>query len=245
MQAEDKFKEAACNFLIAADIFAKIRLESKGLKKDEFTLDLSEANLQICQYIMRGQAQYCSFEKVKRNAPNKYSLLAQLAMQGSVFYAKAYDLILSSCMSKITVLTNFLPVIYFNEYVFKAQANFWMSQHFLGEMNKPKIGIGQAIGYLSAACEALEKIKKDNVKLSQPMKVQYDTLVKTYEERKNCIKGLNDRMYHEAIPAELDRIECKLFTQAFSLDEWLNRPFEGIDILSGLVPSAVQDLERE
>ena len=148
-------------------------------------------------------------------------------------------------MSKITVLTNFLPVIYFNEYVFKAQANFWMSQHFLGEMNKTKIGIGQAIGYLSAACEALEKIKKDNVKLSQPMKVQYDTLVKTYEERKNCIKGLNDRMYHEAIPAELDRIECKLFTQAFSLDEWLNRPFEGIDILSGLVPSAVQDLERE
>lgn len=245
MSTEDKFKEAGKHFLISAAIFEKIRLEATSLKPHEITLDLSETNLQICQNIMRAQAQNCAIEKVTKYAQDKYSLLAQLAMQASVYYNKAYALITSPSMAAATPLKKFVPVIAFNEYAYKAKANFLMSQLYVKQVKATKKGIGKAIVYMLNACNTLEEIKKGEGSLSPGIKNQYHELVKRYAKQRNSLVEANNLKFHEEIPKEVDRVECKAFTQNFSLEEDLNRPFEGKEILCRLVPQTIQNLESE
>jgi len=246
MSPESKYKEAGKHFLISAAIFEKLRLESVGLKPHEITLDLSEINLQICRNIMKGQAQNCAIEKIKKHAADRYSLLAQLSMQASAYYKNAYTLIESPSMDNALSLKKFLPIIAFNESTFRAKANFLMSQKYKKEVKETKKGIGKAIAYILIAYKILEGIKKYEANLPSGTRYQYNELVKIYTKHKESLEEVNSRpSYHEEVPKEVDKIECKPFTIRLSLDEDLNVPFEGKEILSRLIPRTVQNLEEE
>ncbi len=245
MSVEDKLKEAAKHFLVSAAIFDKIKLEIVNLKLGENGLDLSEPNLLMCGYIVKAHAQYCAFEKVKRTAPNNYTLLSRLAMQASTFYGKAYSLAATPPMSKAVDLKNFASVLHFNEYAFLAQAHYWVAQQYQQSAEETAVGIGKSIAHITKSYEALEMVKKLEKSLSPAILTQYKDLIKHYAERKAYLEDRNNKIYHEPVPKKVEEIECLQYTQPFSLEEDLNRPFEGRDIFSRLVPPVVRTLDDE
>lgn len=194
---------------------------------------------------MRAQAQHCAISKVSRYAPDKFSLLAQLAMQAADFYYKAHGLLATPSMARASPLRKFLPVIVFNACANKAKANFLMAQQYVNEFKTDKVGIGKAVAYMTIACNILEEIKGDQATLPPGILNQYHELRNTYGKQKNYFEEANKSTFHEEVPGEVEKIECKAFTQALSLDEDLNRPFEGKEILSRMIPQMVQKLEDE
>ena len=192
MGRDDKLREAGVHFLVGSAIFDELKLESTGLKKEEITLDFSEHNLEMCNYLMKAQAQYCAFEKVKRSEFNKYSLLSQLAMQASVYYRKAYEFITSPEMSKANNLKNFISILKFNEHTFLAQANYWMSQQCVADVSTKKSGVGLAISYMIKAYESLNMIKDIEQNLSPVLRKQYAGLLKHYSDKRAYLEGTND-----------------------------------------------------
>jgi hypothetical protein len=142
-------------------------------------------------------------------------------------------------------LKKFFPVVAFNERAFKAMANFQMAQIYIKQVKMSKTGIGKAIAYITEAYNILEEIKKDEGSWPSRIRDQYHELIKIYSKRKTYLEELNNKIFHEEVPGKVDQIECKQFVQTFSLDEELNRPFEGNEIFSRMIPQMVQNLEDE
>eukprot|EP00826_Nyctotherus_ovalis_P055404 TRINITY_DN7352_c0_g1_i10.p2 TRINITY_DN7352_c0_g1~~TRINITY_DN7352_c0_g1_i10.p2 ORF type:complete len:432 (-),score=157.88 TRINITY_DN7352_c0_g1_i10:705-2000(-) len=245
MNSDLGLKEAAAHFLVAAAIFDKIKIEVSGLKPEEVTLDLTEANIEVCAHMIRAQAQRCAYEKVKRSATSKYNLLSQLAMQAAVFYQKAYQLVTTPSMEQAKELRSHRTVLHYHVCEFTSQANYWMAQQFLRQMKETSRGIGIAIGYFKQAYSALKEMEEEKKKLPQPIVNQYENLLKHFAERINNLEGKNNRAFHEEVPKEVEKIECLQYSQPFSLDDDINRPFEGKDIIYRLVPAEVQKLADE
>lgn len=236
-------KVPAAHFLVAAAILEKVKIEASGLKKEEVTLDLTEVNLEICICMIKAQAQNCVFEKVKRINAGKFSMLAQLAMQASVLYKNAYKLIMTPTMEQVKSLRSYAVVIHYKACYFMSQANFWMAQQYLRRMKETNTGIGEAISYLNIAYNSLKEIKEKD-KLPQAIINQYDMLLKHYAERKAFLEEKN-KVCNQTVPSQVDKIECLQYSQPFSLEEDINRPFEGKDIISRLVPPKVHALANE
>eukprot|EP00826_Nyctotherus_ovalis_P028445 TRINITY_DN2246_c0_g4_i3.p1 TRINITY_DN2246_c0_g4~~TRINITY_DN2246_c0_g4_i3.p1 ORF type:complete len:544 (+),score=195.40 TRINITY_DN2246_c0_g4_i3:759-2390(+) len=194
---------------------------------------------------MRAQAQHCAISKVSKYAPDKFSLLAQLAMQASDFYGRAHGLLSSPSMAAASPLRKFLPVVVFNGCANKAKANFLMAQQYVKEFKTSKVGIGKAVAYMTIACNILEEIKGDQATLPPGILSQYHELRNTYGKQRSYFEEANRSTFHEEVPSKVEKIECKAFTQALCLDEDLNRPFEGKEILSRMIPQMVQRLEDE
>jgi hypothetical protein len=243
MDSNVDLKVAAAHFLVAAAILEKIKIEASGLKSEEITLDLTETNLDICISMTRAQAQYCVYEKVKRINSNKFALLAQLAMQASVLYQKAYQLIMTTTMEQAKILRNFAVVLDYQAHSFMAQANYWAAQQCIKQMKETHKGIGVAIAYMIRACNSLKEVK-DKERLPQSIVNQYETLIKHYSECTTTLE-LKNKKFHETIPTEVDKIECLQYSHPFSLEEDINRPFEGKNIIARLVPAKVHALINE
>ena len=244
MSKDDRLKESATNFLISSALFDQIKLEAGNLKEIS-CLDFSEENLAMCSYIAKAQAQYCAFEKVRRNQIIKPNLLSQLAMQASVFYDKAYSFAISLSMNKAANLKTFITILQFNKHSFEAQANYWMAQQFLTEIKEGSSNMGNAIAYITKACESLETIKEESKAYSSMISSQYKNLLLRYLEQKSKLIEINDKMYHDSIPSKINNIDCLQFSEPFSLDDELGCLFEGRDLISRMIPQDIQCLDRK
>eukprot|EP00826_Nyctotherus_ovalis_P030029 TRINITY_DN2383_c0_g3_i3.p1 TRINITY_DN2383_c0_g3~~TRINITY_DN2383_c0_g3_i3.p1 ORF type:complete len:430 (+),score=137.87 TRINITY_DN2383_c0_g3_i3:639-1928(+) len=239
----DKLKEAGIHFLTAASIFERISLESKGLRREELSLDFSETNLRMCQCITRAQAQSCAFEKVKQSGFNKFNLLSQLAMQASSYYSQAYHLMTSSSMSRVVNLKKFSSIMYFNKCVFEAQANYWMSEKCVSNIKNLKSDAGKAIAYINRALSSLTSLEEQKANIAPGLYLQRENLFSRYSKRKEYLVQVNAEKYHEAVPKTVDDIDCFPFSQPLSLEEDLSCPFEGREVLERLVPLEVNELK--
>eukprot|EP00826_Nyctotherus_ovalis_P065020 TRINITY_DN9547_c0_g1_i22.p1 TRINITY_DN9547_c0_g1~~TRINITY_DN9547_c0_g1_i22.p1 ORF type:complete len:428 (+),score=121.18 TRINITY_DN9547_c0_g1_i22:654-1937(+) len=238
-------RKATAHFLIAAAIFDKIKIEISGLKEGEITLDLTEANIEVCMYMAKAQAQYCAFEKVRKTNSGRFSLLAQLAMQTSVFYQKAYQIITTPAMEGAKSLRSHMLVIHYNVWAFMARANYWMAQQHIRRLRESNAGIGTAIAYMNKACACMRHIEEQKAKLPPSISKQYDNLLGHFAEQREHLEKRNSAAHREPVPSEVDVIECLQYSQPFSLDDDLNRPFEGKEIISRLVPPEVHKLANE
>jgi len=240
MDKYDKLEGAAKHFLIAAALFEQIKVELPNLNETERTLDFTETNLEMCSYITKAQAQCCAFEKVKQTQPINAIMLAQLAMQTSDYYKKAYEQALVLAEVKEVNLKTFTSVLNHNLYYFMAQANHWMSQHYIMNMKKEAVNIVKAIGYSKEAYEALNRSNASSM-----INPQYEVLKKKYLDQYKQLVNANNKVYHQAAVESVNKIECLQYSQAFSLQEELNRPFEGREIFAKMIPPEVQRLEDE
>jgi hypothetical protein len=245
MSVEDKFKEAADSFLKAAWIFEKIKLETGNLKTPDFGIDFSEQNLLMCTYIMKAQAQYCAFEKVKRKKPDGYQLLSKLAMQASVLYGKAYSIASTPPVCKSADPKNFIAILQFNEYTFIAQAYNWMSLYWEKFAEDKGEGMGNALVNIRKACEYLSILRNMEKQLSPAVMTIYKDLITHYCDKRNYLEGQNNKIYHETVPAKPEEIECQSFGSPISIETELSKPFEGQEVFAKLVPPAVMILEEE
>lgn len=245
MSVEDKFKEAADSFLKAAWVFEKIKLETGNLKTPDFGIDFSEQNLLMCNYIMKAQAQYCAFEKVKRKKPDGYQLLAKLAMQASVLYGKAYSIASTPPVCKCADQKNFIAILQFNEYTFIAQAYNWMSLYWEKYADDKGEGMGNALVNIRKACEYLSILRNMEKQLSPAVLTIYKDLITHYSDKRNYLEEQNNKIYHETVPPKPDEIECTSFGQPISIESELSKPFEGQEVFAKLVPPAVMMLEEE
>ena len=143
ISVDDKFKDAAKNFLTASSIFEKIKIEASSLRTTDFGVDLTEQNLLMCSYIMKAQAQYCAYEKIKRTTTEKYSLLSRLAIQSSVFFGKAYSVASTPPVCTVADLKNFVAILQFKEYSFMAYAYYWAALQYEKQANDTAQGIGK------------------------------------------------------------------------------------------------------
>ena len=245
MAVEDKLKEAAKHFFVATTLFEKIKIENSNLKPPDMSLDMTEQNLLMCSYIMKAQAQYCAYEKVKRTTQGKYNLLSGLAKQASVYYGKAYSFAATPPVSKAVNQKIFVSVLHFNEYAFMAHAHYWVALQYQKETEEKAKGIGVSIAHIQKALEYLDEIKKHEKTLSPQILVQYRDMYKHYSDKKAFLEDQNNKIYHEIPPKNLDEIECLQFGQPISIEDDLTQSFEGKEIFSRMVPPAVRKLEEE
>ena len=197
----------------------------------------------MCTNLIRGQAQYCAFEKVRNFNPSKFNLLSQLAMQASVFYQKAYELAIKPEMDKAKSLRNHVSILHYTGCNFLSQANYWMAQQYARRVKEGHAGIGMAITYMKKAYTSITQVEE--LKLPESVVSQYKSLVAHYLERINYLEQKNNAIFHETVPEEVDNLECLQYSHPFNLDDDLNRPFEGKEIISRLVPSEVHKLANE
>ena len=242
---EDKLKDAAKNFLIAAWIFDKLKIESSSLRPGEATLDLSEQNLLMCSYLMRSQAQFCAYERVKKTAPKKYALLAKLSMQACVFYGKAYSLVSTPPVCTAADPKNFVAVLQFSEHFYMASSYYWMAMQYKLETEETTVGIGKAIANIRKAISYLDVLRSLEKSLSPAILTQYRETIKHYTDQRTYLEDQNNKIYHESVPSKVDEIECMPFGQPTSIESELTKPFEGQETFARLVPPGVRALEDE
>lgn len=244
-QPDDHFKDAANNFLTAAWILEKIKTESGGLKSPDFGMDLSEQNLHMCSYIMKAQAQYCTHEKVKRTRPDKYGLLAKLAMQASAYYGNAYSYASTPPLCKVLDSKKFTAVLQFNETSFIAQAYYWDALEKQKICNETTEGMGKAVASIQKANQYLDSMKKYEKSLAPSILNPYKDLCKQLQNKKAQIENQNSKIYHENAPKVVTEIDPMPFGQPISIEADLTKPYEGQNILQRMVPPAVRELEEE
>eukprot|EP00826_Nyctotherus_ovalis_P001219 TRINITY_DN1016_c0_g1_i1.p1 TRINITY_DN1016_c0_g1~~TRINITY_DN1016_c0_g1_i1.p1 ORF type:complete len:622 (+),score=216.51 TRINITY_DN1016_c0_g1_i1:229-2094(+) len=242
---DDHFKDAANNFLKAAWILEKIKAESGGLKSPDFGLDLSEQNLHMCSYIMKAQAQYCTYEKVKLTRPDKYGLLAKLAMQGSSYYGNAYSYASTPPLCKALDPKKFTAILQFYETSYIAQAYYWDALEKQQICTNTTEGMGKAVASIRKANQYLDGMKKYEKSLAPAILNPYRELCKQLQEKRTQIENQNSKIYHENVPDSVSEIDCMPFGQPISIEAELNKPYEGQEILQRMVPPAVRELEEE
>lgn len=242
---DDHFKEAANNFLKAAWILEKIKAESGGLKSPDFGLDLSEQNLHMCSYIMKGQAQYCTYQKVKTTRPDKYGLLAKLAMQASAYYGNAYSYASTPPLCKALDSKKFTPILQFSETSFIAQAYYWDALEKQQICTKTTEGMGKAVASIRKANQYINGMKKYEKSLAANILNPYKELCQQLQEKLAHMENQNSKIYHENVPDGVTEIDCMPFGNPISIEEELNKPYEGQAILQRMVPPAVRELEEE
>lgn len=242
---DDHFKDAANSFLTAAWIFEKIKVESGGLKSPDFGMDLSEQNLHMYSYIMKAQAQHCTHEKVKRSRPDKYDLLAKLAMQASAYYGNAYSYASTPPLCKALDPKKFTAILQFNETSFMAQAYYWDALDKQKKCNDSTEGMGKAVASIQKANQYLEAMKKYEKTLAPAILNPYKELCKQLQDKKALIESQNAKIYHENVPATVTEIDPMPFGQPLSIEADLNKSYDGQEILLRMVPPAVRELEEE
>ncbi len=245
MSVGDRCSDAAKCFLFCSCLFDKIKIEASTLRPPDNGIDMSEQNLLMCSYITKAQAQYCAYDKVKRKAPNKYTMLAKLAMQTSVFYNKAYSLACTPAICRAVDPRTYASVLHFNEFAFAAQANYWMALEYESAVGETMMGIGLAVAYVQKAFDCIMTIKNQEKGLSPAILSQCNVLMKQYSAKKALLDDQNLRLYHEPVPKLTEEIECLQFTHPILVDDELSLPFEGRERLSQLVPRGVRGLEEE
>lgn len=241
---EEKFKEAAKIFMIAGSLFEKIITEQVMIK-DIQSMDFSEQVLQMHSHLMKAQAQYCAFEKVKLAATKNFNLLAKLAKQASILYGKAYLIASKPPITKTVDKTSFTSVVQFNELSFLYQAHFYAASQFQQETEETAEGMGKAVINIRKAKECIDNIKSFEKDLSPALLSQYQVFAKQCSEKFDFIEDQNKKIYHEEVPTIPAEIESLAFSQPISIDNELNAPFEGQEAFSQLVPLPVRLLERE
>lgn len=242
---DDHFKEAANNFLKAAWILEKLKAESGGLKSPDFGFDLSEQNLHMCSYIMKAQAQYCTHQKVKMTRPDKYGLLAKLAMQASAYYGNAYSYASTPPLCKTLDPKKFTAILQFNETSFIAQAYYWDALEKQKICTETTEGMGKCVASIRKANQYLDGMKKYEKSLSPSVLNPYKELCKQLQEKMIQIESQNSKIYHENVPEGVTEIDCMPFGQPISIEEELNKSYEGQEILQRMVPPAVRELEDD
>jgi len=242
---DDHFKEATNNYLKAAWILEKIKAESEGLKSPDFGLDLSEQNLHMCSYIMKAQAQHCGYEKVKAARPDKYGLLAKLAICASSLYGKAYSYASTPPLCKALDPKRFTAILQFNETSYMAQAYYWDALEKQKLCIESAQGMGKAVASIRKANQYLDGMKKYEKSLSPSILGQYKELCRQLEEKKNAIESQNSKIYHENVPETVTEIDPMPIGQSISIEAELNKPYEEQEMLQRMVPPAVRELEDE
>ncbi len=222
-----------------------MRIEAATLRPPDAGVDLTEQNLLLCACIAKAQAQFCAYDRVKRRAPGKYTMLSRLAMQASVFYGKAYSVSSAEIMWKTADARTYAPVLHFNECAFAAQAHYWVAMEYLNITEETMHGIGYAVAHIHKAHEYVAAVRRSETSLPPVLAAQCDDLMKQYVEKEELLVDQNKRIYHEEIPQRVEEVECLQFSQPFSIDEELSLPFEGRDVLAKLVPRAVRVLAEE
>jgi programmed cell death 6-interacting protein len=242
---DDHLKDAANNFLKAAWILEKIKVESGGLRSPDFGLDLGEQNLHMCSYIMRAEAQRCAHQKLKITRPDKYGLLAKLAIQASAYYGNAYSYASTPPLCKSLDKKRFTGILQFNETSFIAQAYYWDALEKQKISTETGEGMGKAVASIQKANKYLDGMKKHEKSLSPAILGQYKELCEQLQDKKNQIESQNSKIYHENVPASATEIDCMPFGQPISIEPELNKSYEGQETLQRMVPPAVRELEDE
>jgi len=242
---DDHFKQASDNFLIAAFLFEKIKAEAATLTSPDFGLDLTIQNLQMCSHIMKAQAQYCAHEKVFRKVPDRYDLLAPIAMQAATYYGGAYSFASTPPVCKAADVKNFVSVLQFSETQYMAQAYYWAACNQEKVCKDNSSGMGLAVAYIRKATDHLAALQKLEKQMSPSVLTKYKELCKLCSGKREHLEDLNTKIYQESVPTKIPEIEMKPVGQPINIEADLSKTFEGQDVLQRMVPPPVRELEEE
>lgn len=239
------YKDAVGKFMTAAWIFEQIRTELGNYKGKDLEVDLTDQNAHMCAHLMKAQAQQCVYEFLRVSAPDKYGLMAKVAMQAAICYGSAFSYASTHPISDVADKKNFIGVLEFNEYFFTAQANYMACLDYQDKCEKESVGIGKAIAYVRKAMQFMEKYKKNEKSLTPSAVTKSKSLLDEYRAKEEYLNKKNDKIYHERIPENPDEIDPLMYTKVKSIENELVQPFDGQAILARMVPMAVQELLEE
>jgi programmed cell death 6-interacting protein len=242
---ENKVKEAANTFLIAAWIFDRIKLDLVNIQLKEFSLDLSESNLSMCSYLMKAQAQSCAYERVRAIRTDKPDLITKLAMQASKDYEVANG------YSKIVGLTgtanekNAATIIQFKENAFRCRAYYWSAIELKKKCEQTIIGMGKAVASIRKAVECVNAMKIKERSYTAELMGEYKALCAQCADAQRDIENQNHKFYHESVPLHPPEIDPMPFGKPISIEAELEKSFEGKENFSLRIPPGVRTLENE
>jgi hypothetical protein len=241
----DKVKQAASLFLTAAWIFERIKRDLVSLKLTEYTPDVSENNLTMCSFLMKAQAQSCAYERVRANRPDKYDLLAKLAMQASKDYEVANGYSKAIGLEKTIDGKILLGIMQFKEGALRSYAYYWSAMDQKKKCEESVIGMGKALASINKAMNCLEELKKQEKNFPPEVMNEYKTLHTHCAELQRTIENLNNKLYHESVPSRAAEIDAMPYGKPISIEGELDRPFEGKEIILLTVPAGVKVLSNE
>jgi len=241
----DKLKEATNSFLTAAWIFDRIKLEISGKNPADFTLDLSELNMNMGDLLMKAQAQQSTYDKIKLTRTDKPNLLAKLAMQAGEYYAGAHNYANTAPLSKVSDAKTFVPLIKFHENLLKAQAYYWTGVIYHEKCKETTQGIGIGIANLRKANSYVSAMSKMEKQLSPPVLNYYKDFLKKLQEKTEVTENQNKKLYHEVVPENIEDPELMPYGQPISIEAELTKQYEGKEILANMIPPVVRQIEYE
>lgn len=241
----DKVKEAAGLFLTAAWIFDRLKLDLVNLQLKELSPDVSVENLSMCFFLMKAQAQSCAYERVLHAKPDRYDLLARLAMQACKEYEVANGYSKGVGVAKAANGKNIITIMQYKEAVFRSRAFYWSAMNQKRTCEESVTGMGKAVASIRKAMEILDSLKKVEKSFTPEIMNEYKTFYAQCADLQRITESLNNKLYHESIPTRPVEIDGMLYGQPISIEGELDRPFEGKEIFSLKVPQGVRALDNE
>lgn len=241
----DKLKEATNSFLTAVWIFDKIKLEMGNGNPGDYTLDLTDLNINMGGLLMRAQAQQATYDKIKLTRADKASLLSKLAMQAGEYYGGAYGYANTPPLSKTSDAKGFIPLIKFHESLLIAQAYYWNGVMYHDKCKETTEGIGKGVANLRKASSYIEPLAKMEKQLSQPVLNYYKDFAQKLKDKIELVEKQNSKLYHEPVPDIVENPELMPYGQPISLEGDLLKAYDGQDLLAKMIPPAVRHIEAE
>ena len=239
------YKEAVDKFMIAAWIFEQLRTEIANYKGKDLEIDLTDQNVHMYSYLMKAQAQQCVYEHLKITTPDKYKLMAKVAIQAGICYGSAFSYASTHPISEIVEKDRFIEILEFNEHFFTAHAYYMACLDYQAKCEKESMGIGKAIAYVKKAIDLITKYKKNEKSLNPSALAKSKSLLEEYKAKEEYLIKKNNSVYHERIPEEPEEIDPLMYSKVKSIENELVQPFDGQAILARMVPIPVLQLEEE
>ena len=202
----------------SALIFSRIKdiLKKAGTKSNGITSDLTDASLDMCQYLCLAQGQVCLYEVLKQKLTTSassatYTLIAQISM-GT---AEIYDRALTASQS---------TDIKFNEsskmygahckslsMLFKARAEYLQSmveRQFVqygvevARLRRCLEMVNDGIDFTKSNGKQSSKIVFGPASLGKSSLAVLKSLKETVKQRLNLVSKENDTIYHEKVPSD-------------------------------------------
>eukprot|EP00826_Nyctotherus_ovalis_P066448 TRINITY_DN9818_c0_g3_i1.p1 TRINITY_DN9818_c0_g3~~TRINITY_DN9818_c0_g3_i1.p1 ORF type:complete len:444 (-),score=121.66 TRINITY_DN9818_c0_g3_i1:910-2241(-) len=238
------YRDAIEKFFTAAWIFEELETEICRYKTDELGIDLSRHNLSMCVEMMKAQAQYCAHDEAHLKEPNNYRLLSRLAIQASDYYSSAYRYAAMDSISKFTIAKNYMKILHFNKYSFRARAYYWACMECVMVWEKQGTGIGTALRNIHESLECLASLHISTNPLPPPIMAQYKKLLAECKhiEAKLIVEN---SAHHEPFPSFPNEIDPLVCGRPISIAKELSCAFDGQAIMTRMSLVQAQELEEE
>lgn len=205
---KDIRKEASKDFKYAMYLFNWIKNEIPNIKLKDPPADLHSSNLDYLIYLCEINGQTQIIEIAKETNPKDFALHAKLYLYLSELYSRVVG-VYSNIQSK---RSNSEKILFFQNRAIYYKAKMFLSLKDEGKRKFDEKGTeyGEVVVYSNLALNEFQNCQKNIKKLGKMLKIEdFEKEIQKVAAEKKDAEDKNNRVYKQALPKELPKIESK------------------------------------